>query len=109
MSLEVSIDFFKEKFKVNPSLIEKNLSHQNLEKLISKSYLLWHYSKFNENELQYLHRIYEYDSTGILIYAKLLENEKNFSDAEKQYQVFILLLNSKKNLVDFILKTIKNN
>ena len=103
MSLELSIDFFKEKFHSNPSIVEIILPKDNLDQLTSKSHLSWYFSRFYDEKLYFLERIFEYDPSGILIYTKLLLDENGAPLSENQYLVFILSLSSKKEIVDYVL------
>ena len=92
------IDTFKERFGVQPSIIEVNptISKEDTDKLLNKSHTLWFdYFVNNEHEIVYKDRLYEYDSTGILILRK------------SQTKIFILTKVDKQNVVDFILLQIK--
>lgn len=63
---------------------------------LSKSHLLW-YEDWMNNEYITLHqgRLYEYDSTGILIYRRL------------ETDIFILTTVDKKNVVDYMISQLK--
>ena len=92
------VDTFKERFGVHPSIIEvyPTMSKEDTEKFLNKSHLLWFdYFINNEHEIVNKDRLYEYDSTGILILRK------------SQTKIFILTKVDKQNVVDFILLQIK--
>jgi hypothetical protein len=92
------VDTFKERFGVHPSIIEvyPTISNEDTDKLLNKSHLLW-YEDFVtvDYEIKPQHRLYEYDSTGILIYRK------------SQVGIFILTKVDKKNVVDYLLLQLK--
>lgn len=102
MSVDLTTEMFKEKWKSNPSIYELNkLSEDEISKLTSKSHVLWFYNK-SDGEINYkLHRIYEYDSGGILIYSRLV-----LDDNKKFYDIFILFLENKTNIVEYVVKTL---
>jgi hypothetical protein len=92
------IDTFKERFKSHPSVIEvqPTMDEDNTDKLFGKTHLLWFDSFVNDDhKLVYKDRLYEYDSSGVLILRK--SNSK----------IFILTKVDKQNAVDFILLQIK--
>lgn len=89
------IDIFKEKFNIFPSIVDVHIStyNDNFKKILNKSYLLWYEEVFKENgQIIFKNKLYEYDSTGILIYIK------------ENCNIFILTKVDKKNVVDFILQ-----
>jgi hypothetical protein len=97
--------FFVDKFKTKPSIHEFEEVHKSLiEQIVSKSYVLWYHKKFIENKNYNFKVLYEYDSSGILIYTEL-----KMDDYKNIYKVFILSLSSKQNIVEFVINTIKKN
>lgn len=92
------IDTFKERFGVYPSIIEvyPTMSKEDTDKFLNKSHLLW-YEDFVtvDYEVKPQHRLYEFDSTGVLIYRKT------------ERQIFILTKVDKKNVVDYTLLQLK--
>ena len=92
------IDTFVEKFGTYPSVIELSplLSSEDVNSFLRKSHLLWYEDWM---DIDYLvrpqHQLYEYDSTGILIYQRLNTN------------IFILTKADKKNAVDYLLLQLK--
>ena len=91
------IDIFKEKFGCYPSLVEYSpeLEKNEIDKLLSKSHLIWYQDCIDtKKETVPRHKLYEYDSTGILIYIKYVG------------KIFILTKVEKKNLVDFTIQTL---
>ena len=92
------IDTFKERFGVHPSIIEvyPTISNEDTDKFLNKTHLLWfNYFVNNEHKIVYNDRLYEYDSTGILILRK------------SETKIFILTTVDKQNVVDYILLQIK--
>jgi hypothetical protein len=92
------IDLFKEKFNIHPSIVDVHptIDDDNTDKLFGKTHLLWSDSFVNDDhKLVYKDRLYEYDSSGVLILRK--SNSK----------IFILTKVDKQNAVDFILLQIK--
>jgi hypothetical protein len=92
------IDIFKEKFNTYPSTVEVhiNINNDNFKKILNKSHLLWYEDYFNEfGEVIPKNKLYEYDSTGILIYIK------------EECNIFIMTKVDKKNIVDFTLQQLK--
>ena len=92
------IDTFKERFGSYPSVVELHpeLSLEDVNKFLSKSYLLWYEDFMNSDNLIIpQHKLYEYDSTGILIYRRL------------ETKIFILTKVDKKNVVDYTLQQLK--
>ena len=92
------IDTFKARFSTQPSIIEvyPTMSNEDTDKLLNKSHLLWfNYFVNNEHKIVYNDRLYEYDSTGILILRK------------SETKIFILTTVDKQNVVDYILLQIK--
>lgn len=92
------IDFFLEKFGTFPSIIDvsPSMSEDDSNKFYGKHQLIWFESFVNpEFKSVYQNRLYEYDSTGILILRKM--NTK----------IFILTKADKQNAVDFLLQQIK--
>jgi hypothetical protein len=92
------IDTFKERFKSHPSVTEiyPSMEKEVVDKLLNKSHLLW-YEDFVTVDYQVIpqHRLYEFDSTGVLIYRKT------------ERQIFILTKVDKKNVVDYTLLQLK--
>jgi hypothetical protein len=92
------IDTFKERFKCYPSIIEVSptMNEENTDKLFGKSHLLWFdYFVNNEHNIVYKDRLYEYDTSGILILRK------------SQTKIFILTRVDKQNVVEYLLLQIK--
>ena len=92
------IDLFKERFKSYPSVIEvqPTMDEDNTDKLFGKTHLLWFdYFVNDEHKIVYKDRLYEYDSSGILILRK------------SHTKIFILTKVDKQNVVDFILLQLK--
>jgi hypothetical protein len=92
------IDLFKERFKSYPSVIEvqPTMDEDNTDKLFGKTHLLWFdYFVNDEHKIVYKDRLYEYDSTGILILRK------------SKTKIFILTKVDKQNVVDYFLLQIK--
>ena len=92
------IDLFKEKFNTYPSIVELVISiyDDNFKKILNKSHLLWFEEVFDENgETKPKNNLYEYDSTGVLIYIK------------ENCNIFIMTKVDKKNVVDFTLQQLK--
>ena len=92
------IDTFINRFSTYPSIIEvyPSMSNEDTDKLLNKSLLLWfNYFVNDENELKYQDRLYEYDSTGILILRK------------SKTKIFILTRVDKQNVVDYLLLQLK--
>jgi hypothetical protein len=92
------IDIFKEKFNSFPSIVDVNpsINKEDSDKFYGKHHLLWFQTLVNdEHNVVYQNRLYEYDSTGILILRK--------SDTK----IFILTKADKQNAVDFLLQQIK--
>lgn len=93
-------DHFKDKFRVKPSVTEINsLDFELVKKLTEKSHILWYHKKFFGEQSHMIETVYEYDPSGILIYTELV-NEND--DDKKLYNVFILSLKDKMNVVDFV-------
>lgn len=92
------IDIFKEKFNTYPSVVDVNpsMTKEDSDKFYGKHHLLWFQTFVNEeHNVVYQNRLYEYDSSGILILRK--------SDTK----IFILTKADKQNAVDYILQQIK--
>lgn len=92
------IETFKERFKSYPSIIQlyPTLSDEDTDKLLNKSLLLWFdYFVNNEHEKIYQDRLYEYDSSGILILRK------------SKTKIFILTRVDKQNVVEYLLLQLK--
>ena len=92
------IDTFKERFNSHPSIIQlyPTISNEDTNKFLNKSHLLWfNYFVNDEHKIVYNDRLYEYDSTGILILRK------------SETKIFILTTVDKQNVVDYILLQIK--
>lgn len=92
------IEIFKERFKTFPSVLDVNptMNKEDCDKFYGKYHLLWFQSVINdEHKMIYHNRLYEYDSSGILILRK--------SDAK----IFILTRADKQNAVEFLLQQIK--
>lgn len=93
------IDTFKERFGLYPSIIDLRvtpISPKDMDTFLSKSHLLW-YEDWINDEYMTLHqgRLYEYDSTGILIYRRM------------ETDIFILTTVDKKNVVDYMISQLK--
>ena len=92
------IDIFKEKFNTFPSVVDVNpsMTKEECDKFYGKHHLIW-YQKFvnDKHNIVYQNRLYEYDSSGILILRK------------SEVKIFILTKADKENAVDFILQQIK--
>ena len=92
------IDLFKEKFNTHPSIIEvyPTMTEEDTDKFFAKSYLLWFdYFVNDEHNIVHKDRLYEYDSTGILILRK------------SKTKIFILTKVDKQSVVDYTLLQIK--
>jgi hypothetical protein len=92
------IELFREKFNTYPSTVEVHISinNDNFKKILNKSQLLWYEDIFNDNgEIKSKNKLFEYDSTGILIYIK------------EECNIFIMTKVDKKNIVDFTLQQLK--
>ena len=92
------IDLFKERFKSYPSVIEvqPTMDEDNTDKLFGKTHLLWFdYFVNDEHKIVYKDRLYEYDSTGILILRK------------SKTKIFILTKVDKQNVGDYFVLQIK--
>jgi hypothetical protein len=95
---------FEDKFGRKPSITEiDSLDLESIKTLTSKSYIMWYHKKYFGEISLMLETIYEYDPTGILIYTKLINQNE---DEKKLYNVFILSLNDKKNIVDYVINTL---
>ena len=102
MNIENASKSFELKFNSFPCISElTNISHDTLEKLTSKSHIIWYHKKFYNNQKLNLKTLFEYDSTGILIYSELNSDENKLT-----YNVFILSLSIKKSIVDFVINSI---
>lgn len=102
MNIENGSKSFESKFNSFPCISElTNISHDTLEKLTSKSHIIWYHKKFYNNQKLNLKTLFEYDSTGILIYSEL-----NSDENKQTYNVFILSLSIKKSIVDFVINSI---
>ena len=92
------IDTFKERFGSYPSVIEisPSMTNDDTDKFFGKAHLLWsNYFVNDEHKIVYNDRLYEYDSTGILILRK------------SETKIFILTKVDKQNVVDYILLQLK--
>ncbi len=92
------IDIFKERFKTYPSFVEvfPNMKKEDVDKFLGKSHLIWFEDFVTvDYDIKPQHRLYEYDSTGILIYRK------------SEVGIFILTKVDKKNVVDYLLLQLK--
>jgi len=92
------IDTFKDIFGSYPSLVEYSpvLDKTDVDSLLSKSRLIWYQDFIDDNKnIVPRHKLYEYDSTGILIYVKYIG------------KIFILTKVDKKNVVDYTLQKLK--
>jgi hypothetical protein len=92
------VDTFKERFGVHPSLVEYStvLNKTDVDSLLSKSHLIWYQDFIDDNKnVVPRHKLYEYDSTGVLIYIKYVG------------KIFILTKVDKKNVVDYTLQQLK--
>lgn len=87
-------EIFKERYKQIPStLYIKNdkITKENLDKFLSKSYLIFVNKQVVEGKIVELDRLVEYDSNGILIYIKNAED------------IFILTTTDRLNVAEFTL------
>lgn len=90
------IERFVERFKIYPSIVEINNTDNEIEKVISKSQLLWFKQVIKEDgKKNYVKRLYEYDPTGVFVYIK------------NNTEVFILTTIDRKNVVDFMINNLK--
>lgn len=92
------IDLFKEKFNVHPSIIDitPTMTEEDTNKFFSKYHLLWFEDIISDkHEVVSINKLYEYDSSGILILRKL------------KTKIFILTKVDKKNAVDYLLQQLK--
>lgn len=92
------INIFRERFNSYPSIVDVHIStyDDNFKKILNKSHLLWYEDLFDDNgETKSKNKLYEYDSTGILIYIK------------EECNIFIMTKVDKKNIVDFTLQQLK--
>ena len=92
------IDTFKERFGSYPSIVGlyPSMSKEDTDKFLSKAHLLWYEDFVNvDYDIIPQHRLYEYDSTGVLIYRK------------SEQEIFMLTKVDKKNVVDFTLQQLK--
>lgn len=92
------IEIFKERFKTFPSVVEVNpsMTKEDCDKFYGKHHLLWFQTFVNdEHNMVYQNRLYEYDSSGILILRK------------SETKIFILTKADKQNAVEFLLQQIK--
>lgn len=92
------IDTFKERFGAHPSIVEltPTMSNEDTDKFLSKAHLLWFENFVNDDyKIVPMDRLYEYDSSGILIFRK------------SYTKIFILTKVDKQNVVDFILLQLK--
>jgi hypothetical protein len=94
---EYIIDWFKERFKVYPSIVEVNHKpEQFVNELTSKSHLL-QYQKIVSDKITFnVKRLFEYDPTGILLYVEETD-EKNY------FNIFVLSLVDKQQIIDYVL------
>lgn len=95
---QLCLDFFIRKFSTYPSFIEvKDIKiDEKIIKYLDKFHLVWFYDKVLENGKSTTYsRLYEYDSTGIMIYIN------------NNYSIFILTLPSKKSISEFLINTLK--
>ena len=87
-------DIFKERYKQVPSTLyikNEKISKENLEKFLSKSYLIFVNKQVEEGKIVETERLVEYDSNGILIYIKKAED------------IFILTTTDRLNVAEFTL------
>jgi hypothetical protein len=87
-------EIFKERYKQIPSTLyikNENITKENLEKFLSKSYLLFVNKQVVEGKIVETERLVEYDSNGILIYIKKAED------------IFILTTTDRLNVAEFTL------
>jgi hypothetical protein len=87
-------DIFKERYKQIPSSLyikNEKISKENLEKFLSKSYLIFVNKQVVEGKIVETERLVEYDSNGILIYIKKAED------------IFILTTTDRLNVAEFTL------
>jgi hypothetical protein len=87
-------DIFKERYKQIPSTLyikNEKISKENLDKFLSKSYLIFVNKQVVEGKIVETERLVEYDSNGILIYIKKAED------------IFILTTTDRLNVAEFTL------
>ena len=87
-------DIFKERYKHIPSTLyikNEKISKENLDKFLSKSYLIFVNKQVVEGKIVETERLVEYDSNGILIYIKKAED------------IFILTTTDRLNVAEFTL------
>jgi len=87
-------EIFKERYKQIPSTFyikNENISKENLDKFLSKSYLIFVNKQVVEGKIVETERLVEYDSNGILIYIK------------KGEDIFILTTTDRLNVAEFTL------
>jgi len=92
------IDIFKDRFGSYPSLVEYSpiLDKNGVDTFLGKSHLIWYQDFIDEKkDIVPRHKLYEFDSTGILIYVKYIG------------KIFILTKVDKKNVVDYSLQQLK--
>jgi hypothetical protein len=87
-------EIFKEKYKKIPSTLyikNEKISKENLEKFLSKSYLIFVNKQVVDGSIVETERLVEYDPSGILIYIKKAED------------IFILTTTDRLNVAEFTL------
>jgi hypothetical protein len=92
------VEMFTKKYGVHPSFVEVMLpySESAIKTVIKKSYLLWYRDFVNEKgEVLSKDTLYEYDSTGVLLYFK------------NGTHIFILTKPDKKSIVEFFIHNLK--
>jgi hypothetical protein len=92
------IEMFVKKYGGPPSFVEVTPPYLEsaIKTVIKKSHLLWYNDFVSENgEVQTKDMVYEYDSTGIMLYFK------NGTD------IFILTKPDKKSIVEFFIHNLK--
>jgi hypothetical protein len=87
-------DIFKDRYKQLPSsfyIKNENITKETLDKFLSKSHLIFVNKKVAEGKVIETDRLVEYDSNGILIYIKGIED------------IFILTTTDRLNVAEFTL------
>jgi hypothetical protein len=87
-------DIFKERYKQIPSSLyikNENISKENLDKFLSKSYLIFTNKKVIDNKIVEFEKLVEYDPSGILIYI------------EEGIDIFIFTTTDRLNVAEFTL------
>jgi hypothetical protein len=94
MSLSKINEIFEKKYKVIPSTLyikNEKISKENLDKFLSRSYLLFVNKEVVDGKIVELEKLMEYDPSGILIYIKNPED------------IFILTTTDRLSVAEFTL------